>query len=177
MWCNYLSHLRYPFLVLNPQFPLVILSWMPQDLINGMSTLVQVAADLIWSHIPQTSLKSYWLLGCKIFPWQQGSWGQHVAHLGPIGPRWAHVAPWTLRSGLFMSLGPVILVVIRFWHQKLLMYSLDTTDSLWLRDSIWWHRSGSTLLTVWWHHAIIWTNIDWSVVDAWEAFPEKCSWP
>ena len=22
-------------------------------------------------------------------PWLQGSWGQHGAHLGPIGPRWA----------------------------------------------------------------------------------------
>ena len=24
------------------------------------------------------------------FPWSQGSWGQHVAYLGPAGPRWAH---------------------------------------------------------------------------------------
>ena len=29
-------------------------------------------------------------------PWQQGSWGQHGAHLGPTWPRWA---PWTLLSG------------------------------------------------------------------------------
>ena len=29
-------------------------------------------------------------------PKQQSSWGQHGAHLGPVGPRWA---PWTLLSG------------------------------------------------------------------------------
>ena len=26
-------------------------------------------------------------------PWQQGSWGQHGAHLGPTGPRWAPCWP------------------------------------------------------------------------------------
>ena len=25
----------------------------------------------------------------QTIPWQQGSWGQNEAHLGPIGPRWA----------------------------------------------------------------------------------------
>ena len=25
----------------------------------------------------------------KDSPWEQGSWGQHGAHLGPTGPRWA----------------------------------------------------------------------------------------
>ena len=29
-------------------------------------------------------------------PSEQGSWGQHGAHLGPTGPRWA---PWILLSG------------------------------------------------------------------------------
>ena len=29
----------------------------------------------------------------RYIPWQQGSWGHHGAHLGPIGPRWV---PWTL---------------------------------------------------------------------------------
>ena len=33
-------------------------------------------------------------------PWQQGSWGQHGAHLGPTGPMWApcgpHVGPMNL---------------------------------------------------------------------------------
>ena len=24
----------------------------------------------------------------RSFPWQQGLWGQHGAHLGPTGPRW-----------------------------------------------------------------------------------------
>ena len=26
-------------------------------------------------------------------PWEQGLWGQHVAHLGPTGPRWAPCWP------------------------------------------------------------------------------------
>ena len=29
-------------------------------------------------------------------PWQQGSWGQHGAHLGPTGPRWASCWPHEL---------------------------------------------------------------------------------
>ena len=28
-----------------------------------------------------------------IVPWQQGPWGQHEAHLGPAGPRWAPCWP------------------------------------------------------------------------------------
>ena len=31
-------------------------------------------------------------------PWQQGSWGQHGAHLGPTGPRWAPCWPHELCS-------------------------------------------------------------------------------
>ena len=34
---------------------------------------------------------------CEWIPWEQGSWDQHGAHLGPTGPRWApcwpHVGP------------------------------------------------------------------------------------
>ena len=40
-------------------------------------------------------------------PWQQGWWGQHGAHLGPTGPRWAPCWPhqpcylgWYLTKGL-----------------------------------------------------------------------------
>ena len=29
-------------------------------------------------------------------PWQQGSWGQHGAHMGPTGPRWAPCWPHEL---------------------------------------------------------------------------------
>ena len=29
-------------------------------------------------------------------PWKQGSWGQHGAHLGPTGPRWAPCWPHEL---------------------------------------------------------------------------------
>ena len=32
-----------------------------------------------------------WLSQC--YPWQQGSWGQHGAHLGPVIPRWAPCRP------------------------------------------------------------------------------------
>ena len=34
-----------------------------------------------------------------LFPWcprKQDSWGQHGTHLGPVGPRWAHVSPMNL---------------------------------------------------------------------------------
>ena len=29
-------------------------------------------------------------------PWEQGSWGKHLAHLGPTGPRWAPRRPHEL---------------------------------------------------------------------------------
>ena len=35
------------------------------------------------------------------YPRWQGSWGQHGAHLGPVGPR---LAPWTLLSGMLYPL-------------------------------------------------------------------------
>ena len=32
-------------------------------------------------------------------PREQSSWGQHGAHLGPVGPRWAYVDPRNLAIG------------------------------------------------------------------------------
>ena len=51
-----------------------------------------------------------------VLPRKQGSWGQHVAHLGPVGPRWAPCwphepcyqcwsIPWPLMPQLLMSPG------------------------------------------------------------------------
>ena len=34
------------------------------------------------------------VLMVKNYPWYQGSWGQHGAHLGPTGPRWAPCRPY-----------------------------------------------------------------------------------
>ena len=43
---------------------------------------------------------------CAI-PWLQGSWGQHGAHLGPTGPRWAPCWPHELcYLGYFIIGGP-----------------------------------------------------------------------
>ena len=35
-------------------------------------------------------------------PWWQGSWGQHGAHLGPPGPRWAPCWPHELGLNIFI---------------------------------------------------------------------------
>ena len=37
--------------------------------------------------------RSWTVEGRSWDPWQQGSWGQHGAHLGPTGPRWAPCWP------------------------------------------------------------------------------------
>ena len=37
----------------------------------------------------------YHSIGLK-YPWEQGSWGQHGANLGPTGPRWAPCRPHEL---------------------------------------------------------------------------------
>ena len=38
----------------------------------------------------------YAFLNLIFMPWEQGSWGQHGAHLGPIGTRWAPCWPHKL---------------------------------------------------------------------------------
>ena len=49
-------------------------------------------------------------------PRQQSSLGQHGAHLGPVGPRWA---PWTSLSG-----------VICFLNRKLALPALDSPEDI-----------------------------------------------
>ena len=52
-------------------------------------------------------------------PWYQGSWGQHGAHLGPTGPRWAPCWPHEL---CYLG-GP------RFWiHYIWLLFTLICLD-------------------------------------------------
>ena len=38
-------------------------------------------------------------------PWWQGSWGQHRAHLGPTGPRWAPC--WPMNFAIWVSASEV----------------------------------------------------------------------
>ena len=49
---------------------------------------INVNGIKVWLWIPNSNYG-------KPYPRQQSSWGQHEAHLGPVGPRWA---PWTLLS-------------------------------------------------------------------------------
>ena len=46
----------------------------------------------IWFKLLQFGV---WIILEKL-PWLQGSWGQHGAHLGPTGPRWAPCLPHEL---------------------------------------------------------------------------------
>ena len=51
-------------------------------------------------------------------PWQQGSWGQHGANLGPIGPRWAPCWPHEpcYLGLLILQINAVIpAAVVLFW--------------------------------------------------------------
>ena len=46
--------------------------------------------DAIWCHGSWSTL-IHVMAHC--LPWEQGSWGQHGAHLGPTGPMWAPCWP------------------------------------------------------------------------------------
>ena len=50
------------------------------------------------------------------FPWQQGSWGQHEAHLGPTGPRWPPCWPHELCYLGWLDRQIQILELISFDH-------------------------------------------------------------
>ena len=52
------------------------------------SRCIKMWCDLVAEvhHIYEMTLKT-------VPPWKQGSWGQHGAHLGPTGPRWAPCWP------------------------------------------------------------------------------------
>ena len=64
----------------------------------------------------QTRLLSVSYQVDRVLPRQQGSWGQHGAHLGPVSPRWAscwshepcyqgtHNTPWLLLCLLLLCL-------------------------------------------------------------------------
>ena len=68
-----------------------------------LERLILLHRWVIASHIK----KRMWLL-IRAFisniPWEQGSWGQHGAHLGPTGPRWAPSWPHELFCYLGSSL-------------------------------------------------------------------------
>ena len=51
-----------------------------------------------YPNFPTSYVPSHFLLWCSCtkprqHPKYQGSWGQHGAHLGPVGPRWASCWP------------------------------------------------------------------------------------
>ena len=50
--------------------------------------------------------------GKSWLPWEQGSWGQHGAHLRPIGPRWPHVGSMNFAFWVYFPLHHVIVPVI-----------------------------------------------------------------
>ena len=63
---------------------------------EGVSYLYVKSVQHIWrSNTRRFHLRVFDLqVSCR--PWQQGSWDQHGAHLGPTGPRWAPCWPHEL---------------------------------------------------------------------------------
>ena len=49
-------------------------------------------------------------MGLKTLPWKQGSWGQHGAHLGPTGPRWA---PCWLHERCYLGENVMMMMMMR----------------------------------------------------------------
>ena len=92
----------------------IALRWMPLDVTDGKSTLVQVMA---WCR----KATSHYLNQC---------WPRYLSPCGITKPQWV--------------------------------------NSFWRSDAIWGHRSGSILAQVmafaWWHQAIIWTSVGFSLV-------------
>ena len=64
-------------------------------------------------------LGNYWHNHCSeiiVSPWLQGSWGQHGAHLGPIGPKWAPCwphEPWYLGCYMQWNINQNAYIVIK----------------------------------------------------------------
>ena len=73
-------------LLLNLNLNVRVLSiWYIDDvshLVNRFNVIYKISGLITF---PVTRIKNV--------PWQQGSWGQHWAHLGPTGPRWAPCWP------------------------------------------------------------------------------------
>ena len=61
-------------------------------------------------------LSGLWFMWLPSFPRKQGSWGQHGAHLGPTGPRWAHVGPinFAIWVTLYVAFKCVVYVTVKF---------------------------------------------------------------
>ena len=51
----------------------------------------------LYNQVMQCTTNNYACIWYTLFgwkrPWQQGLWGQHGAHMGPTGPRWAQCWP------------------------------------------------------------------------------------
>ena len=79
-------------------------------------------------HVVQEAALSHWhrgLVSTRRSLRQQGSWCQHGAHLGPVGPRWTHVGPMNLA------------IRVQPWNHRSFM-SARTPNS-------WWRHQMETL--------------------------------
>ena len=64
--------------------------WMPWEL---FAIYCAVQGFLLWHFDISFAMKLNNLSSTPYHPWYQGSWGQHCAHLGLTGPRWAPCWP------------------------------------------------------------------------------------
>ena len=87
----------------------LVISWPVGDNMETRDThrpCIHGNAFCLTGHLPRDSIIR------DSHPWEQGSWGQHGAHLGLTGPRWApYWPPWTLLYGIAMK-GPIVWALI-----------------------------------------------------------------
>ena len=74
-------------------------------------------------------------------PRQQSSWGQHGAHLGLVGPRWAHVGPMNLATR-----------VVTGMHQDAIIITMVDEVHLQLECGTWYHHP-------WRHQSVLSRNL------------------
>ena len=72
---------------------------------DGCEKWVDAASFILYFYLSIEKIGQHKLVFCLSMdsftqflktPWKQGSWGQHGAHLGPTGPRWAQCWPHEL---------------------------------------------------------------------------------
>ena len=96
----------------------------------------------------------------RYIPWQQGSWGHHGAHPGPIGPRWA---PWTCYLGTdapshWLSNDPWC----RLLHHVALLWNLNLIRYENVQSQVSFGKY--PMHHVFWDHEFIWVNLKRKVI-------------